>query len=70
MQQNNIPARMFTSEVLRLAKWGRSKLNAMQKRGEFPKRVDRGREDIYDGLQVYQALGLVNGAALTSNPWD
>lgn len=56
----NIPARMYTSEVLALAKWKTpATLRARQARGDFPKHVDRSREFIYDGRQVYEALGLL-----------
>jgi hypothetical protein len=60
----NIPARMYTSEVLALAKWKcTSTLRKRQKEGRFPAPVDRGREMIFNGRDVYQALGLIDNAA-------
>jgi hypothetical protein len=56
-----IPPRMFTSEVLKLARFGRASLNERRKQHTFPDPIDRGREDIYDGMAVYQALKLIPG---------
>lgn len=70
MQQFEIPPRMYASDVLKLAKFGRATLAAKIKRGEFPKHVDRGKEYIFDGRAVYQALGLIDNSAMKSNPWD
>lgn len=69
MQNSEIPLRMYTSDVLKVSKLSYAALRAKQKRGEFPAHVDRGREYIYDGRQVYQALGLIDGP-LSANPWD
>lgn len=66
----DIPPRMFTSEVLELARFGYGTLRQKQKRGEFPKHVDRGREYIFDGRAVYKALGLVIDENHDVNPWD
>lgn len=64
-----IPERMYTSEVLKIARFSRSKLTAKQKAGEFPTPIDRGREAIYSGRAVFEALGLIESRQ-TSNPWD
>ena len=63
MTSTQIPARMYTSEVLRLAKWSSpSTLRKRQKEGRVPAPVDRGREMIFNGMAVYQALGLIDSA--------
>ena len=54
----NIPLRMYTSEVLEKAKFSQSTLRKRQREGTFPLPVDRGREQIYLGQQVYEALGI------------
>lgn len=65
-----IPERMYTSEVLEVARYSRSTLNAKRKAGEFPDPIDRGRQDIYSGRAVYTALGIIESTAATTNPWD
>ena len=56
-----IPGRMYTSEVLELARWKcYSTLRKRQKEGLFPMPIDRGAEAIYSGKAVYKALGLID----------
>lgn len=60
--QNNIeiPFRMYTSEVLALARWKSvATLRRKQVYNGFPRPVDRGTENIFDGRAVYQALGII-----------
>lgn len=56
----NIPGRMYSSEVEALAKVSMATLKKRQKQGMFPRPVDRGRQEIYIGEQVYAALGLLS----------
>lgn len=66
----NIPKRMFTSEVLEIARWGPSKLHEKRRAGEFPEPIDRGKELIYDGPSVYRALGLIDENPRSArDPW-
>lgn len=55
----DIPRRMFTSEVLELTRWTESKLRLEKKRNRFPRPIDRSREAIYDGYEVYSALNMI-----------
>jgi len=67
--QTQPPLRMYTSEVCRLARFSQAKLNRLRRQYQFPDPVDRGREAIYDGRQVYRALGLLDEAEQkTSDP--
>ena len=54
-----IPPRMYSSDVVKLAKVSMQTLKKRQREGLFPRPIDRGRQDIYLGHQVYEALGLV-----------
>lgn len=66
----DVPLRMFTSEVLELARWGQQKLIERRKEEKFPDPIDRGKEDIYDGYEVYRALGLIkNDPREETDPW-
>lgn len=67
--QHQIPFRMYTSEVLALAKWQSvGTLLARRKQGKFPHPIDRGREQIYDGHAVYAALGKIADVAPKEDP--
>ena len=59
-QTFSIPPRMYTSEVLALARFSASKLNKLRKEGKFPDPICRGTEAIYSGKAVYRALGLID----------
>jgi len=56
----NPPLRMYTSEVCALARFSQQKLNNLRRKRKFPDPIDRGREAIYDGREVYEALGLTD----------
>lgn len=56
----DLPARLYTSEVLKLARFGPVKLREKQARGEFPQPIDRGKQNIYARDQVLEALGLID----------
>ena len=64
----DIPPRMFTSQVLELAKFGQGTLMKRRREHRFPEPIDRGREAIYSGPEVYRALGLVSGVTPTIDP--
>lgn len=66
----NVPLRMYTSEVCSLARFGQGKLNALRKAGKFPNPICRGKEAIYDGRDVYRALGLLDGETTGSSDDD
>jgi len=61
--QDKIPARMYTSEVLALARFSRATMRERQRNGTFPAPIDRGAEHIYSGPDVYRALKLTDGPA-------
>ncbi len=66
----DIPPRMYTSEVLKLARLSRSQLTKRRKDGEFPAPIDtRCKEDVYDGYAVYRALGLLGQDTASNDPW-
>ena len=50
--------RLTTSEVLRLACFGRHTLKKRQASKEMPMPIDKGTEDIFDGPTVREKLGL------------
>jgi hypothetical protein len=60
MDLQDLPARLLTSEVLKLARFGTVKLRQKQIRGEFPQPIDRGKQNIYARDQVLEALGLID----------
>jgi len=58
--QTQPPLRMTENEVLELAKWNKDRLRREKRYNGFPQRIDRcNREDIYDGYEVYRALGAM-----------
>ena len=59
--------RLTTSEVLRLACFGRHTLKKRQESGEMPRPVDRGTEDIFNGDAVRASLGLNDNQV--EDPW-
>lgn len=71
MQPADIPHRMYTSEVLALARISRATLRDRQRRGAFPRHIDRGKEFIFSGPEVYRALGIIKDSqdAVSESPW-
>lgn len=65
----DIPLRMYTSEVCKLARFSAAKLSKLRQEKRFPDPVDRGREAIYDGKAVYRSLGLIPSDHETNDPW-
>lgn len=55
----NLPARIMTSEVLKLARYGHTKLRKKLKSGEFPQPIDRGKQLIWNRDEVLIALGYI-----------
>lgn len=55
----DLPPRLYTSDVLKLARFSYSELRKRQKQELFPSHIDRGKEYIYDRDEVLAALGLI-----------
>lgn len=68
----SLPARIYTSEVCRLARYGPGKLWRERAAGLMPNPIARGREDIFDRDAVFKALGMVKDAGPhdSANTWD
>lgn len=61
MELPEYPPRLYTSDVLKIARFSQSTLRYRQEKGEFPQPIDRGKQYIYDRNQVFEALGLIEG---------
>lgn len=71
MNAPEIPYRMYTADVVALAKISRSTLLRRVRAGQFPKPVDRGKQFIFSGIAVYAALGIIQSeAAGGQSPWS
>lgn len=55
----DIPYRMYFSEVCAVARLSKSELNKRIRNNQFPAHIDRGREKIFSGEEVYMALGMI-----------
>lgn len=65
-----LPARLTTSEVCSLARYGATTLWRERRAGNMPAPIARGREDIYDRDAVLKALGMIQDENPTSDEWD
>lgn len=69
MEDAPLPRRLTTSQVCKLAGFGKRTLARRIASGKLRlSPVDRGREDLYDRDEVLQALGMND--APRANPWE
>lgn len=57
---NDLPPRLYTSDVLKIARFSYSELRKRQANKLFPRHIDRGKQYIYDKNEVLAALGLID----------
>lgn len=70
-----LPPRIYTSEVVRLARYSVTTLWRKRRKGEMPAPIDYGEEDIFDRDAVLKALGMIQDAAPSAaeaddDPWS
>ena len=70
-----LPSRLYTSEVVRLARYSVTTLWRKRRRGEMPAPIDQGEEAIFDRDAVLKALGMIHDAAPPAadpddDPWS
>lgn len=69
MSLDNLPPRIPTSTVLKLAGYSRNVLKQRIKEGRMPKHVDKGKSLLFNRDEVLKHLGL-SGVDQTRNPFE